>query len=209
MAKKIEEVPMKREIGNDGTVSFTVAETGRVITVKDGKIAIPGMKLIDAKTAGSMIELNELPPKLKKYAKEHAKELKGRIWFGSTFMPPAIAEEAERQFAKIQEAENPENRIEGLRELQDAIAAEENYFYQFDKMMSNPGNDGANPPNKPEVNSGELRKKYPRAAAYLKLLNNGWPFHAERILKGEDYQMVIADMEKEKQEATTHAALFD
>ena len=99
------------------------------------------------------------------------------------------------------------NAIEGLKELQRAIAAEEAYREALNDMMEDEYNDGARPPKKPEISVKELKEKYPRAAAYLKAEN--WSLASnyikagagqkakERIISGEDYNQVIAEMEKE------------
>ena len=99
------------------------------------------------------------------------------------------------------------NAIEGLKELQRAIAAEEAYREALNDMMEDEYNDGARPPKKPEISVKELKEKYPRAAAYLKA--ESWSMASnyikagagqkakERIINGEDYRQVIAEMEKE------------
>lgn len=97
--------------------------------------------------------------------------------------------------------------IEGLKEIQDAIMEHENYRYKFNRMMEDEFNDGVNPPTKPQSDIGALKKKYPRAAAYLKADSYAMAANyakagagstaRERIINGEDYEKVIADMEKE------------
>lgn len=97
--------------------------------------------------------------------------------------------------------------IEGIQEIRKAIAAEEAYQEAFNEMMEDEYNDGAFPPKRPEVNSRDLMKQYPRATAYLKaeswsLASNYAKIRAgqkalERIINGEDHNIVIAEMEKE------------
>jgi len=97
--------------------------------------------------------------------------------------------------------------IEGIDAIISAQNAEEHYSRAFDRMMENESNDGARPPHKPTVSSAEMINKYPRAAAYLQA--EGWTMSSnldkycagkkalERIINGEDYTQVIAEMEAE------------
>ena len=97
--------------------------------------------------------------------------------------------------------------IEGLKELEAAIAEHENYHYKFNRMMEDEGNDGVNPPIRPQSNIRELKLKYPRAAAYIEAKSYEYSANyaksgagrnaCERIINGEDYEQVLADMEKE------------
>lgn len=112
------------------------------------------------------------------------------------------AEEAERKAR-----EDKINAIEGLKELTKAINDEIAYNEAFNRMMEDEYNDGVNPPSKPKVRSAELKKQYPRAAAYIKAENWECASHyakvgagkraKERIINGEDYATVLADMEAE------------
>jgi len=101
------------------------------------------------------------------------------------------------------------NAIEGLNELQEAIEAEVEHHAAFTRMMENEGQsgNGALLPSLPEVSSKDLKAQYPRAAAYLKAQNYSLASNyakasagkkaLERIIKGEDYEKVLADMEAE------------
>jgi predicted RNase H-like HicB family nuclease len=172
--------------------------SGMKITVENGIIrGIPG-KEINGLEAGEIVELSNVPRPMKALVKENSAKLKGKIYYGGMFMPREIAEEAIRQADEIRAANNPENRIEGLREIKRAIALEERYQFAFEKMMEDPSNDGANPPEKPEISSEELKKKYPRAAAYLKADDEGWIGidFAKRILDGEDHEVIMQEMKE-------------
>lgn len=68
----------------------------------------------------------------------------------------------------LAEKETLDKAIPGLSELLEAINAEDNYQYLFNKMMDDEYNDGVNPPSMPKTSSDELRKQYPRAALYVK-----------------------------------------
>lgn len=96
------------------------------------------------------------------------------------------------------------NAIEGLNEIKAAIAEHELYHDAFNAAMER--GDGQLPA-RPESNIGEMKAKYPRAAAYLKAENYEYSENyaqasagrkaRERIINGEDYEQVLADMEKE------------
>lgn len=118
-----------------------------------------------------------------------------------------FAAERAAEDARRKAREDKINAIEGLAEIRNAIEAEDAYRRAFDHMMEDEYNDGACPPSKPEVNSAELKKQYPRAAAYIKTENWEYASHyvksgagskaKERIINGEDYIAVLADMETE------------
>lgn len=97
--------------------------------------------------------------------------------------------------------------IKGIDLIISAQNAEEHYSREFNRMMEDEGNDGAFAPTKPMISVAEVEAKYPRAAAYLKAEN--WTMSSnldkycagkdalERIINGEDYAKVIAEMEAE------------
>jgi hypothetical protein len=78
---------------------------------------------------------------------------------------------AERNAKEDQMAAERKAKLElqfpGLAELRAAIEDEERYQREFRQMMEDGDNDGVKPPA-PMANVGELQKKYPRAAAYLR-----------------------------------------
>lgn len=112
----------------------------------------------------------------------------------------AIEKAAAERMAKIKV-------IKGLEEIQAAIEEHENYHYRFNRMMEDEGNDGVNPPVRPQSNIEEMKKKYPCAAAYLKAKSyensanyaksGAGRTARDRIINGDDYEKAIADMEKE------------
>jgi hypothetical protein len=99
------------------------------------------------------------------------------------------------------------NSIEGLEAIRKAMNAEENYHMAFNRMMEDADNDGAFAPRRPQASSQELKGQYPKAAAYLKAESYSYSSNyvqagagkkaLERIINGEDYATVLADMEKE------------
>lgn len=94
--------------------------------------------------------------------------------------------------------------IEGLKELESAHEAAEEYHNKSSKAMDS--EDERFPP-KPNINIAELAAKYPRANAYLTA--ESWSMAAnyaksaagkkalERIIDGEDYETAIAEMNRE------------
>ena len=97
--------------------------------------------------------------------------------------------------------------IEGLKELQRYEDEWANYQDAFGQMMDDENNDGARPPKCPQHTVMELAARYPRAAAYLTAQHwYGAAHHVKssagskargRIINGEDYKQVIADMKAE------------
>lgn len=150
------------------------------------------------KSHGDKIEIRN-----RKHGAKHIEEIKARRQeILDYFAQEQAAAEAARK-----ERQDKIDAIEGLRELETAIDAERRYNAAFNAMMSNEYNDGACPPAQPKASPAELKTKYPRAAAYLKA--EAWTLAShyakygagkrakERIINGEDYAQVIADMEAE------------
>ena len=79
---------------------------------------------------------------------------------------------AERNSKEDQMAAERKAKLElqfpGLAELRAAIEDEDRYQREFQQMMEDGDNDGVKPPAPMIANVGELQKKYPRAAAYLR-----------------------------------------
>ena len=105
---------------------------------------------------------------------------------------------------KIREELAKIDAIEGLAEIRDAIVEHNRYWEKFNYAVEH---GTGKLPAKPKTDADDLMKKYPRAAAYLKA--EGYANAAndakaiagkkarERIINGEDYDKVIADMEGE------------
>jgi hypothetical protein len=117
-----------------------------------------------------------------------------------------LAEKKAAEETSRREREAKINSIKGLKELQNAIDDEENYHCEFNRRMESESLSGILP-TPPKANSDELRIKYPRAAAYIKAENWKYANHyaksaagekaLERIINGEDYAQVLAEMEAE------------
>lgn len=96
--------------------------------------------------------------------------------------------------------------IEGLEELQDARNAEANYHHEVNRRFEDEALSSIMPA-RPKVSAKDVAAKYPRAAAYVKA--EGWTYASnyaknaagrkavERILEGEDYAQVLAEMDAE------------
>ncbi|MGN1101553.1 MAG: hypothetical protein ACI4RG_05120 [Huintestinicola sp.] len=94
--------------------------------------------------------------------------------------------------------------IEGLKVLKNNISEWEKYSYMINKYISNGALGSA--PSKPEIESSELKKKFPRAAAYIKAESYAYASNAvkssigkdalDKIIDGCDYSVVISDMEE-------------
>lgn len=106
--------------------------------------------------------------------------------------------------------------IEGLDIILNAMEDLESWREEFQKSFENVGGLGVR--NKPEYNLDELKKSYPRAAAYLKAESYEYSSNytkssigsraKERIINGEDHEAVITQMDQEwKEHLNNH--LFD
>lgn len=99
--------------------------------------------------------------------------------------------------------------IEGLEEIKSAIKEQVRWREDFNQAMESP--DGCvRMRAKPEDNIDEMKKKYPRAAAYLKAENESLKSNyelaaigkkaLEAIINGEDHEKVMAEMGKAHKE---------
>lgn len=121
-----------------------------------------------------------------------------------------LEEKAERDAARAEadriraEREARRDAIPGIKEIEEARSAWDKYHYIYDKVIA----DGeGRMPTKPAVSTTELCEKYPKAAAMLQAeayssasnvaKSSAGRKARERIIDGEDYTQVIADMEKE------------
>ena len=106
--------------------------------------------------------------------------------------------------------------IEGLDELRKALAEWDEYYYKREKALES---ECGTFPVEPKVNINDLKAKYPRAAAYLKAeaYSNASNYKKaaagqkalERIINGEDHEVVIAEMEAEWSNAAHEAVMWD
>lgn len=121
-----------------------------------------------------------------------------------------LEEKAERDAARAEadriraEREARRDAIPGIKEIEEARSAWDKYHYIYDKVIAE---GEGRMPTKPTVSTTELCEKYPKAAAMLQAeaysrASNVAKCSAgrkarERIIDGEDYKTVIAEMEEE------------
>lgn len=106
--------------------------------------------------------------------------------------------------------------IEGLDEILKARAEWDEYYYKREKAFES---ECGIFPAEPKVKINDLKAKYPRAAAYLKAeaYSNASNYRKaaagqkalERIINGEDHEVVIAEMEAEWSNAAHEAVMWD
>lgn len=121
-----------------------------------------------------------------------------------------LEEKAERDAARAEadriraEREARRDAIPGIKEIEEARSAWDKYHYIYDKVIA----DGeGRMPTKPAISTTELCAKYPKAAAMLQAeaysrasnvaKSSAGRKARERIIDGEDYKTVIAEMEEE------------
>ena len=123
-----------------------------------------------------------------------------------------INEKAERQ-KKYEDRQQKIEQIEGLKEIQDAISRKDEWNKNFQEAMEK--GDGVLP-GCPQDDIDNLKKEYPRAAAYLLAERESYRDNAELasigkkaledIINGMDYNIVLKRMVKEQKEfADRHA----
>ena len=117
----------------------------------------------------------------------------------------ALIDARNAEIEKWKKREEAIKGIDGLEEIKHAIADLEAWHEEFEKSFDDIGGLGVRP--MPEYNLSEMRKRFPRAAAYLKAENWEYSEHyvksrcgktaKEKIINGQDYDQTIAEMEKE------------
>lgn len=115
-------------------------------------------------------------------------------------------EELEKKRA-FEERQAKINAIEGLHEIKRAIEEQVRWRRDFNRAMESE-NRCVGMRAKPKDNIDALKQKYPRAVAYLlaesESLKSNYELSAigsealERIINGEDYNVVLADMKKKQ-----------
>ena len=124
----------------------------------------------------------------------------------ATAITNAIAESEAEENAEYNLRQNSINAIEGLKEIEAAIDEHDKYHRDFNRRMENENLSSIGIAT-PKSDIEALKTLYPRATAYLKALSfsNGANYArrsagdkaVKRIVNGEDYTTVIADMESE------------
>ena len=179
---------------------------------KEGKtyeILADGTILTQGKTIESGVAIHDIPDKILQGCRERNIDTTGKCYYSGYVINREVAEAS--MAAAAEHRENKKQKllvaVPGLEELRAAKNADAEYLDAFDHMMDDEYNDGVNPPRKPSVDSAAVARKYPVAAAYLKA--ESWEYashHAkvaagktakQRIVAGEDYKIVIDEMESE------------
>jgi hypothetical protein len=129
-------------------------------------------------------------------------------------MKSYLREEYEGRQRVEEERQKKIKAIEGLDELENAIGEWRSYDYEFSRRFDNESLSSISP-RRPKSDINEIKKQYPRAAAYLKArafsdAHNYAKAAAgkkalERIINGEDYNKVIQEMEEEWSKAASEA----
>lgn len=130
----------------------------------------------------------------------------------------AAVPEIKKYFAELEETKARRERnvesIAGLQEIQDLRNAMEDYSYRFNKSFEGEfAVGGMGVGKRPEGNEAELLAKYPQAAAYLRVRRQADKTNYELGAIGrralarfedapDEWETVIADMEKELKEKT-------
>lgn len=153
----------------------------------------------DGEYTGGIFVGNE--PALKKYGADEIRANKEEIL--SFFK---AKEEKERK--EFEERQARIDAIPGLKEIENAIDDLIEWRREFNKSFEDVGGLGVRP--KPEYDLEQMYKDYPVAAAYLKAekMANKANYELaligrkalERIIDGENHEVVISDMDKEEKD---------
>ncbi|MCL1993474.1 MAG: hypothetical protein FWG66_11075 [Spirochaetes bacterium] len=145
---------------------------GKKVVVENGAVSINGKLAHKGVRASSITEINDLPQRFK----DQLKSMKdfdptGRVAlsggeFSIVTVPREIAEEAARQTEKIQAAADPEKHIEGYKEIKAAYADAARYRREYRRVEDD---DVVRLPKPVAAKPEDVEKKYPRAAAYIKM----------------------------------------
>jgi hypothetical protein len=161
---------------NDKSMRKEYEINGKKIVVENGSITIDGKLAHDGVLPYHIRDIKDAPGAVKKMVKEKSLDMTGKVYVdgGKYYITinREIAEEAARQTEQVKAAQDPRNIIEGYAELLAAYDDRARYAKEFDEMMDDEYNDGAISPKKQVGDPESIAKKYPRAAAYLKM--EGW-----------------------------------
>lgn len=86
-----------------------------------------------------------------------------------------------------------EAAVPGVHLLQEAIESLGNYHSSYQSMMEDEYNDGVNPPKKPTESLEDLKRKYPRAALYLKADSYSEASHYAKSGAGNKAKKLLED----------------
>jgi len=177
---------------------------GRKITVENGIITVDGKKITDHVYPHQVREIKDAPKMIRDHLAKNSINTDGKVYVDCSSgltIDREIAEEAVRQTEEFEAARDPRNIIEGYTELKAAYADAARYARELEKSYET-----SIGPNPVTVKQETVVAKYPRAAAYVEAENysnaSNYAKSAAgtkatgRIIAGEDYQVVIAEMKE-------------
>lgn len=190
-----------------GKTPATLTREDMKIMTPEAMITIGKIRRAPADGSKLLADFTGLSKEMMEPVREYLQENKPKIM-------NQIQREEDRVTAAAAAHQAKEDAIEGLRELQGARYAWEDYRQRWNKQFDN---ENTRYVARPKSNPEELAQKYPRAAAYLLAQSYSGAGNyakasagrkaAERILNGEPHEKVIAEMEKEWEDAAHEAVM--
>lgn len=192
------------------------------VVVENGSITIGG-KLAHKRVRRYQIkDISDAPKRFRELIKENNAPTEGRVYVegGESWLliQREIAEEAAKQYEEIEAATDPNNIIEGYRELKAAYSDVERYHRQFNKMMDDEYNDGANPPKPVKADPEEIARKYLKMEGWANsssATSTGFAKSqagekaVKRLVEGDDIEEVLAEAEAALKAAVNKAIMYD
>ena len=189
----------------DGKMRKEYEVNGKTIIVENGTLTVNGNKVCDHVYNYQIREIKDAPKFIRDHVAKNKLDMTGKVYVdcktGLT-INREIAEEAARQTEENRKATDPNNVIEGYTEIKAAYADVARYFRDLEKSYET-----SIGPNPIAVQPEDVEKKYPKAAAYVEAEKyskadnydkaNAGKKAMERIVAGENYETVIAEMKAE------------
>lgn len=188
---------------------------GKKIVVENGAITINGTLATDHVYPHHIREIKDAPKSLRDYIAKNNINTDGRVYVDcktGLMVPREIAEEAVKQTEEKEALTDPNKVIDGYAELVAAYNDRARYQAELERSY-----DTSIGPKPIAVKPEEIEAKYPRAAAYAKARayssarnyakSAAGEKAMEKIIAGEDYAVVIAEMDAEWHAAAQQAVL--
>jgi len=179
--------------------------SGKKVIVENGGILINGQEAADHLYPYQIREISDAPKNLREHIKKNNIPVEGRVYISSrvgALVPREVADEAVRQTAEIDAAKDPRNVIEGYTELEAAYEDIRRYHRELEESYET-----SIGPEPIRGNVDELSAKHPKAAAYIAAENYSNAHNyakssagdkaKKRLIAGEDYELVLAEMKAE------------
>ena len=180
---------------------------GKIIVVENGNITINGKLAMERIT--SFAEISEAPAEVQKQCAKAGVNPLERVYIANGRFPLIVPREVAEEAVRQTRASDPDNIIEGLRELKKAYGDYNTYCHALDRHY-----DSGSAVFKGEIpiEPSKIASKYPLAAAYLEAetfananpaSNSGYEKSkagkkaCERILAGENPEEVLVLMKEE------------